>query len=131
MTFLWATSDKERARFLTCNALLTSFQRSYRRILLSWFTIQQWRMIGNFLQLMYCGLVSSRNGTGNNGTNGKVGKNSTCFQYWGGGLEFERGVWGENFGFVLEVLELGVGFWVRGGCSRVGGLGWRFEFGKI
>ena len=26
---------------------------------------------------------------GNNGTNGKVGKNDTYFQYWGGGLEFE------------------------------------------
>jgi len=36
-------------------------------------------------------VVFSRNGTGNNGTNGKVGKNSSCFQYWGGGLEFERG----------------------------------------
>jgi len=37
-------------------------------------------------------VVSSRNDTGNNGNNGKVGKNGTCFQYWGGGLEFERGV---------------------------------------
>jgi len=37
-------------------------------------------------------VVSSRNGTGNNGTKEKVGKYSTCFQYWGGSLEFERGV---------------------------------------
>jgi len=34
-------------------------------------------------------VVFSRNGTGNNGTNGKVSKNGT---YLGGGLEFERGV---------------------------------------
>jgi len=37
-------------------------------------------------------VVSSRNDTCNNGTNGKVGNNGTSFQYWGGGLEFERGV---------------------------------------
>jgi len=37
-------------------------------------------------------VASNRNGTGNNGTNGKVGKNGACFQYWGGGLEFEREV---------------------------------------
>jgi len=55
-------------------------------------------------------VVSCRNGTGNNGTNRKVGKNSTCFQYLGGGLEFERGVWGEDFGFVLGVLKFGGGF---------------------
>jgi len=38
-------------------------------------------------------VVSSRNGTGNNGTNGKVSKNGTCFQHLGGGLEFEKRVW--------------------------------------
>jgi len=38
-------------------------------------------------------VVSSRNGTGNNGTNGKVSKNVTCFEYWSEGLEFERGFW--------------------------------------
>jgi len=43
-------------------------------------------------------VVSGRNGIGNNGTNGKVSKNGTCFQYWGGGLAFERGVWGKDFG---------------------------------
>jgi len=38
-------------------------------------------------------VVSSRNGTGNNSTHGKlVGKNGTFFQHWGGGLEFEKGV---------------------------------------
>jgi len=37
-------------------------------------------------------VVSSGNGSGNNGTNGKVTKSGTCFQYWGGGLEFERKV---------------------------------------
>jgi len=36
-------------------------------------------------------IVSSRNGTDNNNRNGKVGKNCTFLQYWGGGLEFERG----------------------------------------
>jgi len=30
--------------------------------------------------------VSSRNGIGNKGTNGKISKNGTCFQYLGGGL---------------------------------------------
>jgi len=55
-------------------------------------------------------VVSNRNGIGNNGTNGKVDKNGTWLQYWGGGLEFERGVWSEDFGFVLGVLEFG------GGC---------------
>jgi len=37
-------------------------------------------------------VVSSRNGTGNKGTNGKVSKNDTCFQCWGGDLEFEKKV---------------------------------------
>jgi len=50
-------------------------------------------------------VVSSGNGSGNNGTNGKVTKSGTCFQYWGGGLEFERKVWGEDLRFVLGVLE--------------------------
>jgi len=44
-----------------------------------------------------------------NSTNGKVGKNDRCFQYWVGGLEFERGVGGEDFGFVLGVLDFGGG----------------------
>jgi len=35
-------------------------------------------------------VVSSRNNTSNNGTNGKVSKNGT-FQYWGGDLEFGVG----------------------------------------
>jgi len=52
-------------------------------------------------------VVSSRNGTCNNGTNLKVGKNSACSQYWGGGLEFEREVCGKDFEFVLRVLEFG------------------------
>jgi len=59
-------------------------------------------------------VVSSRNGTGNNSTNGKVSKKGTCFQYWGGGLEFERGVWGRILGLHLGFWSLGVGVWVRG-----------------
>jgi len=50
-------------------------------------------------------VVSSRNGTGNNGTNGKVSKNGTCFQYLGGGLEFEKRVWG---GFWVCTWDSGV-----------------------
>jgi len=61
-------------------------------------------------------IVSSRNGTDNNNRNGKdnnrngkVGKNCTFLQYWGGGLEFERGAWGEDFGFLLGVQKFGGG----------------------
>jgi len=46
---------------------------------------------------------------GNIGTNGKVGKNDTYFQYWGGGLELEVDVWEEHFGFMLGVVEFGAG----------------------
>jgi len=53
-------------------------------------------------------VVSSRNDTGNNGTNGKVSENGT-FQYWGGDLElgFEVKISGFNLGF----WSLGVGVW--------------------
>jgi len=58
--------------------------------------------------------VSSRNGTGNNGRNGKVGKNGTCLQYWGGGLEFEEGLEVRILGFYLGFWSLGWGFGVQG-----------------
>jgi len=82
-----------------------------------------------FFPLYVLWVVSSRNDTGNNGTNGKVSKNSTFSQYWGGGLEFERGVWGGDFGFVLRVLEFGGGGFDLGvgiRSSRVRGLGGGF-----
>jgi len=75
-------------------------------------------------------VVSSRNGTGNNGTNGKVSKTGTCFQYLGEGLEFERGVWEEDFGFALGILEFGGGgLGFKNWGLDVEGLG--FEFRKI
>jgi len=64
-------------------------------------------------------VVFSKNSTVNNGTNGKVSKNGTCFQYWGGGLEFERRVW--ILGLHLGFWSFGVGVW----GSRIGGLMWR------
>jgi len=73
-------------------------------------------------------VVSSRNGTGNNGTNGKVGKSGTClFNIEVGGLKFKRWACGEDFGFVLGVPEFGGGG--LGWGLRVEGLG--FEFGNI
>jgi len=58
-------------------------------------------------------VVFNRNSTGNNCTNGKVDKNGTCFQYWGGDLEFERGVvgiWSLKEGFEVRILSLYLGF---------------------
>jgi len=52
-------------------------------------------------------VMSSRNGTGNNGTDGKISKNGTCFPILGWGLGFEREVWGEDFGFAFGILEFG------------------------
>jgi len=76
-------------------------------------------------------VVFSRNGTGNNGKNRIVGKIAHVFHYWGGGLKFERGDCGEDFRFVLGVLEFrGRGLsWGEGLGSRVEDFG--FEFGKI
>jgi len=42
-----------------------------------------------------------KNGTVNIGTNEKVGKHGTCFQYWDGGLEC---------GFEVRILGLYLGF---------------------
>jgi len=44
--------------------------------------------------------MSGKNGTGNNGTNGKVGKNST-FSILGFGLRL--GVWNGGLGVEMEV----------------------------
>jgi len=70
-------------------------------------------------------VVSSRNGTGNNGTNGKVGKMAYVFN-------FVVGVWSLKERFEVRILGLYLGFWslgwgfeLGGGCSRVGGLGWK------
>jgi len=59
-------------------------------------------------------VVSSRNGTGNNGTNGKVGKMAHV-------LNIGMGVWSLKEGFEVRILglylrfwSLGVGVWVQG-----------------
>jgi len=59
------------------------------RISLSQLTIQQWKMILNPIDVLW--VMSSRNGTVNNGTNEKVTK-MAHFQYWGESLEFESGL---------------------------------------
>jgi len=60
-------------------------------------------------------VVSSRNGTNNNGTNEKVGKTDTCFPILGWGF----GVW---------KMGLRWGFWVCTGVCGVWGWSWRWGF---
>jgi len=54
-------------------------------------------------------VMSSRNGTSNNGTNGKVGKNGIGYVF-----NFVVGVWSLKERFEVRVLGLYLGFWNLG-----------------